>query len=73
MIKRLLGNIPIIDFTRTKEKEFIEQGLSKLSTESEIISIMKQFPNLLERPIVIRNNSFAVVARDEVSLNALIS
>lgn len=41
-----------IDFTRTKESEFKECGLTKDSTDNEILKAMSKHPKLMERPIV---------------------
>ena len=41
-----------IDFTRTKEKEFEENKLTKNSTDEQILKAMSKFPKLMERPIV---------------------
>lgn len=54
--------IPAIEFTRTKEKEFTEQGLTKDSTDIQIFKKMFAFPNLMERPIVY-NDRKAVIGR----------
>lgn len=51
-----------IDFTRTKEKEFNEQGLTKDSTDIQIFKKMFAFPNLMQRPIVY-NDRKAVIGR----------
>lgn len=54
--------ISAIKFTRTKEKEFTEQGLTKDSTDMQIFKKMFDFPNLMERPIVY-NNRKAIIGR----------
>jgi arsenate reductase len=41
-----------IEFTRTKEKEFSEAGLTKESSDEDILKAMAKFPKLMERPIV---------------------
>mgnify|MGYP002332654083 CR=1 FL=1 len=41
-----------IQFTRTNEKEFKEQGLTKDSSDIQILKKMAAFPKLMERPIV---------------------
>jgi len=41
-----------IEFTRTWEKEFGEAGLTKESSDEEILKAMAKFPKLMERPIV---------------------
>ena len=61
-LQEKLGNIPAIEFTRTKESEFLEQGLHKNSTDIEIFTKMQHFPNLMERPILY-NKTKAVVCR----------
>lgn len=61
-LQEKLGNIPAIEFTRTKESEFIEQGLHKNSTDLEILKKMQSFPKLMERPILY-NNKKAVIGR----------
>lgn len=61
-LQEKLGNIPAIEFTRTKESEFIEQGLSKNSTDLEIFKKMQHFPKLMERAILY-NDTKAVVCR----------
>lgn len=45
--------LPVIQWTRTKEKEFKESGLSKDSSDEEILLAMSKYPKLIERPIVI--------------------
>ncbi|MDA7494835.1 arsenate reductase (glutaredoxin), partial [Candidatus Gracilibacteria bacterium] len=44
------------------ESEFIEQGLTKNSTDIQIFKKMQSFPKLMERPILY-NNTKAVVCR----------
>jgi arsenate reductase len=61
-LQEKLGSIPAIEFTRTKEAEFIEQGLHKNSTDSEIFKKMQSFPKLMERPILISDRK-AIVGR----------
>lgn len=61
-LQEKLGNISAMEFTRTKESEFIEQGLHKNSTDLEIFKKMQSFPKLMERPILY-NNKKAVVCR----------
>jgi len=61
-LQEKLGNIPVIEFTRTKESEFLEQGLHKNSTDWEIMKKMQAFPKLMERPILY-NKTKAVICR----------
>lgn len=51
-----------IEFTRIKEKEFTQQGLTKDSTDTQIFKKMFHFPNLMERPIVY-NDRKAIIGR----------
>ncbi|TCS42643.1 arsenate reductase (glutaredoxin) [Reinekea marinisedimentorum] len=49
---KLLG-VNAHDLLRTKEAEYKEAGLSKDSSESEIIAALCNTPKLMERPIVV--------------------
>lgn len=53
-IKTLLKQLQLkpIDIIRTKEECFSELGLSKASTDAELIKAMVENPILIERPIV---------------------
>jgi len=51
-LTKQLGMRPI-EFTRAKEKEFKLAGLTKNSSDEEIINAMVHYPKLIERPIVI--------------------
>jgi len=53
-----------IEFTRTKEVEFKEVGLSKDSSDEEILQAMVKYPKLIERPIVY-NEEKAVLWRPD--------
>ncbi len=57
-----LLNIAPIDLVRTKETIWIEQFKDKNLSTNEIIQAMVDFPQLIERPIVVNNNK-AVIAR----------
>ncbi|MCP4524107.1 MAG: arsenate reductase (glutaredoxin) [Candidatus Gracilibacteria bacterium] len=69
-LQEKLGNIPAIEFTRTKEKEFQLLGLHKESTDAEIFKAMIACPNLMERPIVIADNK-AVIGRPVENIKKL--
>lgn len=53
-IKTLLKQLQLkpIDIIRTKEPCFADLGLSKISTDAELIKAMSDHPILIERPIV---------------------
>lgn len=51
-----------IDIIRTKEQSFSELGLSKTSTDAELIRAMTENPILIERPIAV-NGEKAVIGR----------
>lgn len=53
-----------IDLVRTKEPIWQENFKHKSLTDDEIIQAMCDFPQLIERPIVIDGNR-AIIARDE--------
>ncbi len=53
---------PVINWTRTQEKEFKEAWLTKNSSDKQLLQAMVKYPKLIERPIVICGNK-AVVAR----------
>ena len=44
--------LKVIEFTRTKEKEFKQAWLTKDSSDEEILQAMVKYPKLIERPIV---------------------
>jgi len=69
-IAGFLGLSPI-EFTRTKEKRFKELGLSKMSSDAEILKAMAANPILIERPIVIRDNKKAAIGRPPENVLAL--
>jgi len=51
-----------IEFTRIKEKEFKDAGLSKDSSDEQILKAMVKYPKLMERAIVYDANK-AIVCR----------
>ena len=50
----------VVDYTRTKQAEFAEAGLSKDSAEDAIFGAMAKTPILMERPVVIRGARAAI-------------
>lgn len=67
-VAQLLGMRPI-DFTRTKESAFAEQGLTKKSSADEMFAAMAAAPILIERPIVIHDGIAAIGRPPETVLN----
>ena len=62
-IKKLLEKLSIkpIDLVRNQEKIWKENYKSKKLSNDEIIFILHKHPNLIKRPIVIKNNK-AIIA-----------
>jgi arsenate reductase len=56
---RRLGK-EMLAFTRTKQSEFAEAGLSQDSPESEVLAAVVAKPILMERPIVVRGDRAAI-------------
>ncbi len=56
---------------RKKETAYQEAGLSKVSTEDEILNAMIEYPILIERPIVIHNGKAAIGRPPESVLEIL--
>lgn len=63
-LKELLEKlqIPAIELVRKKETLWIQNYKNKTLTEDEIITILTEFPKLIERPIVV-NGTKAVIGR----------
>lgn len=58
------GGYKAIDIVRTKEAK--EEGLDpKSMSESELIKAIAKHPRILQRPIVIKDNKKALIAREE--------
>ena len=60
-----------IDIIRTKEQCFSELGLSKTSTDAELIKAMAENPILIERPIV-TDSKRAIIGRPPESVLKLL-
>lgn len=54
-----LGMSPL-EYTRTKQAEFASAGLTKQSSDDEILEAMAAAPILMERPVVIRADRAAI-------------
>jgi arsenate reductase len=65
-----LGMTSAHDLLRTKEDEYKTLGLSKSSSEDEVLTAMAQCPKLMERPVVVVSNK-AAVGRPPESVLAL--
>lgn len=70
LLKKL--NISARDLLRKNEEAYKINGLSDKSiSENDLISIMRTFPKLIERPIVVKGNT-AVLGRPPENVNKLI-
>ena len=72
-LRRILGllGISAAELVRSKESAFKELGLSKSSTEEELIGAMAADPILIERPIVI-NGGKARIGRPPESVTEIL-
>jgi arsenate reductase (glutaredoxin) len=61
-----------LDMIRVKEKEYIEAGLTKSSTNDDIFNAIVAYPKLLERPILISGNA-AAIGRPTENLQKLLA
>lgn len=66
-----LGMAPI-ELIRTEEKVWKEQFRDKDLSDKELIRIMTENPKLIQRPIVVKNNS-AVIGRPAENIEKLIN
>lgn len=69
LLKKL--GIKAIELVRTKEEAFKASGLSKESSDDELIAAMAAEPKLIERPIVVAGTK-AVLGRPPENVLALI-
>ncbi|PIP79047.1 MAG: arsenate reductase (glutaredoxin) [Gammaproteobacteria bacterium CG22_combo_CG10-13_8_21_14_all_40_8] len=56
---------------RTKEKEYVEAGLTKLSSEQDCLQALIKFPKLLQRPIFVHGKK-AVIGRPPENILGLL-
>ena len=72
-IKSLLGKLGMsaAELVRRGEDAYKAAGLSKESSEADILSAMAEYPKLIERPIVVKGNR-AVLGRPPENVLALI-
>ena len=62
---------PVIEFTRTNEALFRELGLTKTSSDAELLAAMADHPNLIKRPIIFANGQARVGRPPEKALEIL--
>ncbi len=72
-LKKLLAklNMKPAEIIRRNEKIFKEKFRGKEFTDDEWISIMREYPVLIERPIVVRNNK-AIICRPPERIEEII-
>ena len=72
-IKEILAklNIPAIDLVRKNEAIWKEKFKGKELSENEIITAMSDYPKLIERPIVVKDNK-AVIGRPAEKIKSLL-
>lgn len=68
----LLNKKPI-EITRTKEAECKELGLSKDDSDDVILDALVKLPKLIERPIVIKDNSSATIGRPPENVTRILN
>ena len=73
-IKALLKKLGITaaELVRRGEADYKASGLTKESSEADIVAAMVRYPKLIERPIVVRGNK-AVLGRPPENALALIN
>ena len=72
-IKEILAklNIPAIDLVRKNEAIWKEKFKGKELSEDQIIKVMSDYPKLIERPIVVKDNK-AVIGRPAEKIKSLL-
>jgi arsenate reductase len=70
LLKKL--GIGAVDLLRRGEAEYKDSGLSRDSSEQEIIAAMARYPKLIERPIVVKGKR-AVLGRPPENVLELIN
>lgn len=60
-----------IEICRTKEKKFKELGLTKNSSDEELIAAMSKEPRLIERAIIIKDDKKGVLGRPPENVEEL--
>lgn len=69
-LQKLLDQ-PVIEFTRTNETLFRELGLTKTTSDAELLAAMAEHPKLIERPIIFANGQARVGRPPEKALEIL--
>lgn len=69
VIKKL--GIQPIELVRQKEANWKENFKGKELSDNQIIEAMLEFPNLIERPIIVNGNK-AVIARPKEKINEVL-
>ena len=72
-LKEIIASLGIKphDVLRTKETEYKESGLSKDSSDNEVLDALVKYPKLLERPIVVKGKKAAIGRPPENVLDIL--
>lgn len=70
-ILSLLG-VDLIDIMRTGEDAWKESGLSKDSTDDQIMDVLLENPILLERPIVLKDYESGIIGRPPENLQKIL-
>lgn len=72
IVKEALGITSMLEMTRIKEKEFPLAGLTKSSSNEEVLQAMLKYPKLIERPILLYKQK-AAIGRPLENIKALIN